>query len=205
LKNYTEINTLFHAVSAIIVDNYLLMKTISTGTKHNHTQLINKLKVYIKSQLHGKLEFFESIEDDVNLLEKINEIKKASKYSIEPNLPIDLISIEKIQEKTENGKKEECSYYTIYFIVSTINIPDSLEYRITFYKFYLSRVISTKRLKIVLIAQEFSNEIKSLFTNKVNGLKENGIGLWIIDNIKDTFIEKNKAYSHREVMENEFN
>lgn len=134
---------------------------------HNHAIIVEWLKQRVLKT--KKCNIFEYIEEIPEILSKIKEYE----FSVDPNLPIDLICVEKKPEKDpESGKVKNFPYYTIFLVISTKSIPDLLENRILFYRFYLSRIISTKRLKIVLVAPAYTQKINEKF------LKGNGIGFW---------------------------
>lgn len=150
---------------------------------HNHNQIVERLRLKIKEKKGKKCEIYDNLEEIPEILKKIRKIKKEYNFYIDPNLPIDLICVEKRKEKTEEGKQKMFFYYTIFLVVSTDAIPDSLENRILFYKFYLSRIISSKRFKIVLVTVNDTNKINEDF------FQENGVGLW-------KFVNKNGEFEY---------
>ena len=108
---------------------------------------------------------------------KITIFKKSTRYLISPKLPIDLILIEPVKEYDfEKNKFFEELHYTFFLIVVTQPSPKLLEDMVFFYKYYLSRVISLNRFKIVLITSE------GIHCNQ-KFLEDNGIGLWQFVNI----------------------
>lgn len=124
----------------------------------------------LNSENNEKISYLYKIE---NGMKKIYERRK--KFLINPNIPIDLICVEEKEETDPDTKKQEiCTYYTLFFIASTIDIPKSLEDAILFYKYYLSRIISLKRYQIILV---LSNRTELNLENR-KFLKSNGIGLW---------------------------
>jgi len=150
------------------------------GNSPSHTDIVKWLKEKILTI--EKCKVYESLEEIPEILEKIDETKKDFEFSIDPNLPVDLIRVK--EEETENDIIDKFPHYTIFFVVSTPNIPGPPENRIAFYrrvvfyKFYLSRIISSKRLKIVLVAPKYTKINKEF-------LRDNGIGFW-------KFVDKEK-------------
>ncbi|MFA6331539.1 MAG: hypothetical protein WCX22_01180 [Methanoregula sp.] len=144
----------------------------------NHSQIVKNLKIFIEKKYGSqKSKVYESLDKIENLTYEIAEIKKGVKFNIDPNLAVDLVlEIEKEEENEENII-EKAYYYTIFLVISTKKFPDTLEKRISFYQFYLSRIISSKRLEIILVAPDFNKKMKDVF-DRENGLKENGIGFW---------------------------
>ena len=141
----------------------------SRSSTWSHSRLIERLKQsLIERETGKKYDIYVSLEEIPEILQKIAQVKKVYKLSIDPNLPIDIIYAEK---KEELRKKEFC-YYTFFLVVSTKAFPDSLENTIMFYKFYFSRIISSRRFKIVLVVPHDIEEIKMEF------FQRNGIGLW---------------------------
>lgn len=191
-----------HAVNAIIADNSQILthkryiKMRKENSRCSHTSIVEWLRQRILKD--KKYKIYEHLEEISELLEKIREVKERYKFSIDPNLPIDLICVEEKKEETEEGKQEKVFDYTIFLVVSTPGIPDSLENRIVFYRFYLSRIISSKRLKIVLVAPDYT---------KINGkflqnIKNNGIGFWKF--AEKEFEEVFSPMTLREKMVSEF-
>ena len=200
-----EVNSQLHVVDVIIADNHQLLtekKCITMKRKdfpYKHTQIVEWLKQSVIRRNEGKeYRIYEYLEEIPEILKKIEEVKKDFRFSIDPNLPIDLIYVEKRKEETKKGRQDEFSYYTIFLVISTNTIPDSLESRIMFYKFYFSRIISSKRLGIVLVTPDYTRKINEKF------LRDNGVGFW-------KFVSKGKdpqevfpPISLRDLMAKEF-
>lgn len=172
----------------------------------NHIQIVADLKDHLSFDLtkkHKKFQLFESLEKVENLIYEIKDIKKQSKLNIEPHLPIDLILETENEEVNEENVKEKVYYYTFFLVVSINKFPDTLEKRINFYQYYLSRIISSKRLEIIIVSPFFTPEMEAIL-NKDNGLKENGIGFWQISKKGIPPKIKAKSSSLRSVMKNEY-
>lgn len=134
---------------------------------YSHTLIVEWLKQRVLKK--KGLSIYEHLEEIPDVFKKIEE----HKFPIDPYLPIDIICVERKPEKNpESGMVEHFFYYTIFLVISTNVIPDPLENRIVFYRFYLSRIISPKRLKIVLVAPSYTQKISEKF------LRDNGIGFW---------------------------
>jgi hypothetical protein len=98
--------------------------------------------------------------------------RKSKRYLISPKLPIDLILIEPEEEYDYEKRKIFVeSHFTFFLIVVTQPSPELIEDLVFFYKFYLSRVISLNRFKIIIITSD-GIKISQKF------LEDNGIGLW---------------------------
>lgn len=166
----------------------------SNNLHYNHLKLLERLKLEIKNTEGNSCNIYRSFEEIPDILKKIDDVKKESRYVIDPNLPIDLICERKKREVGTRGKQKIVIYYTIYLIISTQKKPDHFENKIQFYKFYLSRIISSKRLKVVLVSLEYTEGIKDEF------LKDNGIGLWKFVVEQDKFEKILPSFSQREKM-----
>jgi hypothetical protein len=172
----------------------------------NHIQLIENLRTYLLANLekeHKKFQLYESLDKVENLIHEIKDIKKQLKLNIEPNVPVDLILEIETEEANEEKVKEKVFYYTFFLAISIDKFPDTLEKRVSFYQYYLSRIISSKRLEIILISPFYTSEIGLIFL-KENGLKENGIGYWqFTDQGKEPRIIS-KSSPLRSIMKNEY-
>ena len=199
--------------NATIADNHYLltknkcMNMIRKGSPYSHIQIVKQLKrsVINREEIRKKKDIiyeygiYDHLEDLPEILEKIKEVRKNYKFSIDPNLPIDLICVEKREEEIKKGKQEKFSYYTIFLVVSTNDIPDSLENRIIFHRFYLSRIISSKRLEIILVTPDFTKKINKKF------LQDNGVGFWKFVSKEEELKEVFPSLSQRDLMTKEFN
>jgi hypothetical protein len=169
------------------------------GSPNSHTQILEWLRRNISRKMEGKkYEIYEDIKEVPELLKNIEKAKKDYKFHADPNLPVDLICVEKRKEPIGRGRQKTFSYYTIFLVASTDAIPESLESRIIFYKFYLSRIISSKRLQIVLAILDSTKEIDEDF------LRYNGIGFWKFLGKNGKLNEVFPALSQRDQMAKEF-
>ena len=174
-------------------------KTITVAEKENSLTLkLNKTKKTITLKT-GDRKILKKyvLKEERN---KLNIYKREYKFSIDPELPVDIIRVEeKLEKDSDTGKEEKFFYYTLFFVTSTNDIPESLKDRMVFYKFYLSRIISSKRLEIVLVTSGDTQNINEKF------LQDNGIGFWKLFVRKKRKLEKVfPALSQRAQMTKEF-
>lgn len=174
-------------------------KTITVAEKENSLTLrLNKTKNTVTLKTGDrKTRKKYVLKEERN---KLNIYKREYKFSIDPELPVDIIRVEeKLEKDPGTGKEEKFSYYSLFFVVSTNDVPESLEDRMVFYKFYLSRVISSKRLEIVLVTSGDTQNINEKF------LQDNGIGFWKLFIRKKRKLEKVfPSLSQRAQMTKEF-
>lgn len=159
--------------------------------KIRHNQIIKLLEKKF-SRLGYKI--YRNLEDIRDFRAKY---AKEVQLLIDPKLPLDIICTQEIEEETEEGKRKNFTYYTLFLVSSTGKLSETLKNRLLFYKFYLSRVISSKRLKINLVIP---------YQKKKRGLeffRDNGFGLWEV--IKEQKLgEIHKAETPRAQMIREF-
>jgi hypothetical protein len=170
----------------------------------NHSQIVNDLKSFIKKKHKTqKYQIYDSFTEIENLTYEVQAIKKSIRFNADPNLAVDIIlEIEK-KEKNDDDILTKVHYYTIFLIISTKEFPESLENRVQFYLFYLSRLISPKRLEIILVSPQFNKEMGEVF-NRENGLKDNGIGFWEFSDKKKEPNVISPPQSLRSLMINQF-
>lgn len=134
--------------------------------KIRHNQIIELLEKKF-SRLGYKI--YRNLEDIQDFRAKY---AKEVQLLIDPKLPLDIICTQEIEEVTDKGKRKTFIYYTLFLVSSTGTFSEALKNRLLFYKFYLSRIISSKRLKINLVIP---------YQKKKRGLgffRDNGFGLW---------------------------
>jgi hypothetical protein len=96
-------------------------------------------------------------------------------YSLDSNLPIDLIIRNTLLNKKSTKKPQAKHYfYFLFFVASTKELPKSLERAMQFYKFYLSGIVESDKFEIILVPSE--NTIINSGNKKF--LRDNGFGLW---------------------------
>lgn len=161
------------AADVIIVgDNVGFMNDI-----FNHANIIKRIEDILKSKKPEKCKTYRRLDEIHEFIEDMEKNLEEEKHKYILNLPIDLICVEKKEYETEEDNEMRL-FYTIFVVISIDRVSNSLakmlEKRILFYKYHLSRIISTKRLKIILVAPYLINIEDDDF---IKILKDNGIGL----------------------------
>lgn len=151
-----------------------------TAANNGYNSLVEWLESYWKKK---HIVTYRGLESSPEFKEDIEAAKKSgTTFFIDPLLPTDLVAVErKTPVKVEEGeKKEEEFYYSLFWIMHS---PDpNLETRLQFYQFYLTRISELNRIKmIIVIPARCKYDLK---TNIETIAKNNGFGLWEIDNSK---------------------
>jgi len=139
----------------------------------SYGKLIQQLRTYCNKKkpeaiLYDGLEYSAEFESDLG-----REIGAGAKFPIDPKLPIDLVAVTTIPEKDAKGNDVESHYYTLYFVI--VSTDDITEKRLLFYTFYLSRVVKSKALELVLVIPQ---DVQDKHVQRLNKIaKENGFGL----------------------------
>lgn len=167
------------------------IEIINNKNKISFTIIDTEIIIKHGNKIITPLSIFYKIEQDNIFVYK--NIKKSNIYI---NLPIDLIGRKtEIEHDPENNCDEKQNYYTIFLIISS-NPNNNVLKRANFYQYYLSNVISTKRLNVIIAS-------KRDITFEENYFLENGIGLYLA-NEDHSFEIKFKPISIRERMQSKF-
>jgi len=106
---------------------------------------------------------------------KSNVYRYEFDYSLDSNLPIDLISRKPSDSKSNRKSTLKNQYfYSLFFVASTKEMPKSLERAMQFYKFYLSAIVDSDRFEIILVP----SDITKISSDNKKFLRQNGFGLW---------------------------
>jgi len=140
----------------------------------SYGELIQQLRTYCKEKkpsaiLYYGLEYSTEFESDLR-----RELGAGAKlFPIDPKLPIDLVAVTTVSEKDAKDNDIESHYYTLYFVVT--GSDGITEKRLLFYTFYLSRVVKSKALELVVVIPRDVQDKNVRRLNKI--AKGNGFGL----------------------------
>lgn len=178
------------------VINRDVLKMAKKNSYHSHSTIVEWLRASVQKEIECHI--YENLKEIPELSNKLKEYE-ADTYSIDIDLPIDIICVEeKLEKNPDKKKREKFCYYTLFLVASANYNSALLENRILFYKFYLSKLISPKRFKMVLVTTDSIGCIKEKF------FQENGIGLWKFVDIKKEPRKIFSPISLREQMAKDF-
>ena len=127
--------------NTIITKTKNIIKIKDKSSSNTITLTKNDHKIILESL--DKKKYHLSINEEGG---KTNVYEKKEQLIIDPNLPVDTISCKK-----SDGNSPQ---YSIFLIISTDYSKNTLEKRVNFYKYYLSRIEPLKDLKIVSLQQK---------------------------------------------------
>lgn len=142
--------------------------------------LYNDIIIWLENfYKNSNVKTYRSFESSKEFLDDVEEAKSDKlEFSIDPMLPIDFLTFEEKERiDDKDKKKKQYSSYNLFWIY--LKEDKTLERKLQFYRFFLSRISKLKGvfITIVLVSPTSAELIQS--TKKIAG--ENGFGLWCID------------------------
>jgi len=143
----------------------------------SYNNIIEWLEQYYQEK--REIKSYRGFEYSKEFAKDVQSAKKGGiEFSIDPMLPIDLLTVEKRKEKDDKTKKNKLvSYYMLFWVALKNNA--NLERRLQFYRFYLSRISKLKGVEIIIVIPASAS--KELRKSLRKNARENGFGLWSVD------------------------
>ena len=147
----------------------------------SYNEIIKWLQGYCERRKGVKtykgLEYSTEFQKDV---EKAKEV--GTKFFIDPKLPIDFVMVSPTREQAhETSGYRIINHYTLFWIISSVY--PSLEKRLQFYRFYLSRIFMLRAMQIIMVVPVTIKLESEMSLRKI--AKENAFGLWRIETSKE--------------------
>jgi hypothetical protein len=165
----------------------------------SYNEIINWLEKDFKSKSKVKcyrgFEYSTEFENDVEKA-KNQKNEEHVEFSIDPRLPVDLITVRKTIRRPDDPKDPDVTYnyYQLFWLV--FEERQDLIRKLQFYRFYLSRISKTNTVEIILISNDNKNNLECF--KKI--AKAKGFGLWNIDLDKNTLEPIIDPLDYRERM-----
>lgn len=149
----------------------------------SYNEIINWIENYFKENSDTKcyrgFEYSPEFKADVEKARN-QENKEHVEFSIDPMLPVDLITVRKTRRKSDDPKDPDITYHYYQLFWLVFEEREDLIRKLQFYRFYLSRISNTNTVEIILVG----SDVQANLTNFVNIAKDKGFGLWNINSCK---------------------
>lgn len=146
-----------------------------------YDQIVRWLEEYCSKQdgttLYRGLESCSEFKTDVDTAKEVG-----AEFFIDPMLPVDLVAVRSQQGPVDSDKPgltetRTVHQYTLFFLAASSD--PTLEKRLQFHRFYLSRIaVSWAVLIVVVVPKSADPDFHEETTRIAN---DNGLGLWIVD------------------------